>query len=275
MIWRLLEGQDVTPKYYVCGCPKHGLHLAAMLVQGYVNPMPPSIYNENHWNGTFQFNSFAPVWRAMDRWFFIASRLRQGYYYQGHVGWRQDVADFLRLARVGFVFIYRDLRDVAVSMAHHIASNDNNMARHPAKGAFHALRSFDETLAACITGMGPLPGVVGLWELYSNWLDEDWVLSIRYEDALADPEETAGRIIKYGLHKIIDDIWEDRLIVEQSKVSETTADMVALAKRTDISPTFRKGQPGEWREVFKDRHLQLFDEVGGNEWLMKMGYEVA
>lgn len=275
MLWRLLEGQDVEPKYFVCGCPKHGLHLGAALVQGYVNRMPASIYNQNHWCGTFQFNSFAPVWQEMARWFFLASRLQQGYYYQGHVGYRRDVADFLRLSRASFVFIYRDLRDVAVSMAHHIMSADNVRNKHYGKAAYKCLGGYSDVLLACITGLGGFPGVVGLWELYASWLDEEWALCIRYEDALADLEGAAKSIAEYGLHRITDGIWEVPLRVDAAKMEATVKDMVALAQRTDLSPTFRRGQPGEWREVFTDVHREAFDTFGGNAWLDRLGYEVG
>jgi hypothetical protein len=272
MIWQLLEGQDVTPKYFVCGCPKHGLHLAAALVQGYVRPMPPNIYNDNHWIGTFRFNSFAPVWQEMERWFFVVSRLQQGHYYQGHVGWRQDVADFLRLSRVAFVFIYRDLRDVAVSMAHHIMSNDNKKSHHPAKGAYHALGGFDEVLAACITGLGEFPGVVGLWELYAGWLNEEWTHCIKYEDAVADLEASAEGIVEYGLGQITRGIWESRCPVERSIFDRKVKQMATLAGRTDLSPTFRKGLPGEWQESFTEAHKDLFKKHDPDNWLKRLGY---
>ena len=59
MIWQLRKGRDVMPKFVVSGCPKHGLHLAAGMVEGVVEKHPDSIYNANHWIGTYQFNSFA------------------------------------------------------------------------------------------------------------------------------------------------------------------------------------------------------------------------
>lgn len=271
MIWQMLEGRDVTPKYMVCGCPKHGLHLAAGLVNGYVRPVPSSIYNQNHWIGTFKLNSFTPVWQEMERWFFMASRLQQGYYYQGHIAHRQDIADFLRQSRTAFVFIYRDLRDVAVSMAHHIMSDDSG-SKHPAKNAYRALGGFPEILTACIEGMGPFPGVVGLWELYAGWLQERFILSVKYEDALKDLQNTADKIVEYGIDQITRGIWESTFRVEKAKFNTITKQMVALATRTDLSPTFRKGQPGEWEKSFDPKHKELFKQVDKTGWLNRLGY---
>lgn len=271
MIWQLLEGRDVTPKYMLCGCPKHGLHLLSGLVQGYVRPLEPSIFNQNHWTGTFKLNSFAPVWQEMERWFFMASRLQQGFYTQGHIGYRPDISDYLRLSRVAFVFIYRDLRDAAVSMAHHILRSDDD-SRHPAKNTFKALGGFDDILMACIKGLGPYPGAVGLWELYSKWLQQDWILSIKFEDAIANLEATATSIIEYGLDQITRGIWEAPFVVEASKRDVFVKQMVAIAQRKDLSPTFRNGVAGEWQEVFKPEHKAAFKETDKAGWLQQLGY---
>ena len=274
MIWRLLEGEDVTPKYLVSASPKHGLHLAEGLLQAYVQPVPSSIYNKNHWLGTFRYNSFVPDVVEMGRWFFLASRLRQGHYYKGHVGWYAEIADFLDKARIAHVFIYRDLRDVAVSLAHHVTCDGGRANLHPAPAAYRALGGFDEVLAACITGMGPFPGVVDMWEFYAPWLDDKQTHYVRYEDTLADLEGTARGIVEYGLRRIVEGIWEVPLQLDEKRASATVAKMAQQASRTDLSPTFRKGQPGEWREVFTKRHKMLFKEAGGNEALERMGYEV-
>jgi len=38
------------------------------------------------------------------------------------------------------------------------------------------------------------------------------------------------------------------------------------SERTDLSPTFRKGQPGEWREAFKLGHKVAFRERDSEGW---------
>ena len=273
MIWRLLEGQDVQPKFVVNACPKHGLHLLAMLVEGAVDRMPESIYNANHWAGTYRWNSFIPEWRPMERWFFLMSRLRQGYYTQGHVGWRQDVNNYLKLSRMAHVFVYRDLRDAAVSMAHHVLSSDEKRNYHPAKAMYRALGGFDDVLTAVICGLGPFPGAVALFESYAPWLDEEWVHLIRFEDAIEDLEGTARGILEYGLDQITRDLWEVEFRVEGALFDRVVQAMVASAAQKEKSPTFRKGEPGEWQEVFTGRHRDLFKKCDANGWLVRLGYE--
>ena len=277
MIWKLLEGQDVTPKYLVNGCPKHGLHLLAMMVEGsHVSPMPGSIFTDRNWTGTFRDFSFGLRWQDMERWCFIMSRLQQGFYYRGHVGYREDISEFMRLGRVAHVFIYRDLRDVAVSHAFHVLRKEPGRFNHIAKPMYWAMEQaggFDAVLSAVIEGLGPFPGTVKLWEAYAPWLDQDWVHAVRFEDAIDDLKGAAAGILEYGMDQITRGIWEDRLSVEGSLFEQSVECMANSAARKQMSPTYRHGVAGDWREYFKDEHRALFKETGGGEWLMRLGYE--
>ena len=276
MIWQLLEGQDVMPKYLVNGCPKHGLHLLAMMAEGAVNPTPDSIYTDRNWVGTFGDFSFGLRWQNMERWFFIMSRLQQGHYYRGHVGYRQDISDFLRLGRVAHVFIYRDLRDVAVSQAHHVLRKEPGRFNHIAKPMYWVLEAsggFDAVLSAIIKGVGPFPGVVQLWEAYAPWLEQDWVHHVRYEDAIDDLQGTASGILEYGIDQITRNIWEDRFSVEGRLFEQTAQIMANTAARKETSPTYRHGVAGDWKEAFTSEHKALFKQQDRAGWLVRLGYE--
>ena len=276
MIWRLYQDRDILPAFVASGCPKHGLHLLALMVEGVAEKHPASIYNSNHWHGTYMFDSFTLNQQPMERWFFLMSRVQQGYYVQGHLGHRQDVADFLRLSRAAHVFIYRDLRDVAVSMVHHALDDDNDRCKHPAKGMYRAIRDQQgegAVLSAIIEGIGPFPGVVKLWEAYAGWLDEEATHAVKYEDALADPVSVAGGILEYGLGQVTRDIWEVEHRVERSLFDQAVERMAGLSKRTDLSPTFRKGKAGGWRDVFEEHHKYLFKQQDHHGWLVRLGYE--
>lgn len=275
MIWRMYEGPDVMPKFVACGCPKHGLHLLAMMIEGCVARHPESIYNRNHWIGNHMFNSFTLAEQKMGRWFFMASRLQQGQYMQGHISYKPDISDFLRKSRVAFVFIYRDLRDVAVSMMYHALDDDKNKFKHPAKGAYRALREQDgedAVLSAIIEGMGPFPSVVKLWDAYAPWLGQAWVHSMKYEDILEDRQAAAEGILEYGMDQITRDIWEVPFRVEKSVFDQAVTSMVNLSQQTGLSPTFRKGGHGGWREHFTDEHKELFKQHDPG-WLVRLGYE--
>ena len=55
----------------------------------------------------------------------------------------------------------------------------------------------------------------------------------------------------------------------------TTNVMVEEMARKDPSPTFRKGNSGEWREHFTPKVKAAFKAQGGGDWLQQYGYEAA
>ena len=276
MIWRLLEGREVLPKYLLNGAPKHGLHLLVMLAGGVCEALPRSIYNANAWAGTYRHNSFTHDWLETDLWSFLLARLQQGQYAKGHLGWRQDVSDFLRMSRMAHVFITRDLRDVAVSQAHHVLSASERLQHHPGKDMYRTIEyqdGFDGVLEAIITGIGPFPGVCDLFEAYAPWLEEEWVHHVKFEDALEDLEATAKGMLTYGIEQFTDGIWQDRFVVETALFDQAVSRMVAMASTKEASPTFRHGVAGDWETAFKDRHVELFKEHDRGQWLVQLGYE--
>lgn len=271
-----MEGRDVTPKYLLNGAPKHGLHLLVMLAEGICTALPRSIYNGDAWAGTFKQNSFTHQWQEMDRWFFLLSRLQQGQYVKGHFGWREDVNTFMRLSRMAHVFITRDLRDVAVSQAHHVLAGPDKLRHHPGKDMYKTIEmesGFDGVLEAIITGTGPFLGVCDLFEPYAHWLDEEWVHHIKFEDALEDLGATAKGMLSYGIDQFTRDIWQDRFVVEGALFEQATKKMATMAGVKEASPTFRHGVAGDWVTAFKDRHVQLFKEHDRGQWLVQLGYE--
>jgi hypothetical protein len=257
------------------GCPKHGQHLLVMMAAGVCEALPASIYNDGPTLGTFWYNSFTTQWLDLERWYFLMSRVQQGQYVKGHIGWTESVARFMEQARMAHVFITRDLRDVAVSQAYHILSGDETNNRHPAKAMYRAIekeQGFDGVLEAVITGVGPFPGVSELFEAYAPWLEERNVHHVKFEDALEDLEGTAAGMLGYGIEQFTSGIWEDRYVVDKGEFDKTAAGMVNIAAQKERSPTFRHGVAGDWEALFKDRHVSLFKAHDRGQWLQQLGY---
>jgi len=278
VIWRLLEGRDVLPKFVVNGCPKHGQHLVVMLAAGVCDPMPSSIYNNGPTLGTFCYNSFTHQWLDLERWYFVIARLQQGQYAKGHIGWTESVARFMEQSRMAHVVITRDLRDVAVSQAYHVLSGDDSNNRHPAKAMYRAIEKvdgFDGVLEAVITGVGPFPGVCDLFEAYAPWLEERNVHHVKFEDAIEDLQGTAAGMLSFGIEQFTAGIWEDRFVVDKTEFDKTAARMANVAAQKEHSPTFRHGVSGDWEVYFKDQHVRAFKEHDRGQWLVQLGYETS
>lgn len=273
MLWHLLQDDGLKPKYLASGLPKSGLHLVTAMLRGVCLPMPQTIFATSDWWGTFQWNSFSDQWNDWDRQAYLFSRLQHGFFYKGHVGWRPDIAEYIRLTGTAHVFIYRDLRDVCVSQTFHILSDDNERFKHVGKMAYRMLGGFGDVLLAVIEGLGGFTGVIKRWALYAPWLDEDWTLALRFEDILADRDAAARRILEYGMDRYLRLFQTVPLRVEGEIFDHCVAAMVENSHDPAASGTFRKGTAGQWVEHFEERHKQAFKAHGGGEWLVRLGYE--
>ena len=203
--------------------------------------------------------------------FYRMASLRPGQYLRSHAAYREDFASFIDLCGVSHVFMYRDLRDVAVSHAHHVISAKPG-EDHTSKATYRLMGSFDDVLMSIIKGIGGFTGLMERWEQFAPWLECEWVHCVKFEDAIADREQTARDILLYGINRINDCFDLDWKIYPE-KFEEAVQEMVKTSHRTELSQTFRKGQPGEWRETFKKKHVKAFKKTDKAGWLVKLGYE--
>lgn len=262
----------VRPRYVVSALPKSGLHLFVGMIQAICEPMPGHFLHHNGpWWGTFDGHSFTSQWGDIERQLRLASFLQPGKFFRGHVGYLPEVERFLFHMGVAHVFIYRDLRDVAVSQTFHVRSTEDDRFIHPAK-QFYQSMSFDDALSAVIAGAGPYTGVMERWEFYAPWLDVEWVHKVRFEDALADREAVARDILDYGLRRTLGGFDAD-LKVDRDNYTEAIKAMVEASQNTGASVTFRTGKVGGWREHFTEEHKRLFKESDASGWLVTLGYE--
>ena len=257
----------VNPKIYLNGFPKSGLHLAALmtlcLVEEEAYKWP--------WAGTFKWNSWTNDWSHDWQIYQRLARLREGAYLKAHAGYREDVERFLFQIGAQVAFIYRDLRDVAISQSFHVI-NESEDAMHPDKELYRALPTQEERIIACINGIDKYPGIIDRWELYAPWLDVEWVHKMQYEDMRLNPFTTSQKFTRYVYERMayVNGI---KLEMSPEKINAQACRMVMLMEQRDVSPTYRRGIPGEWAQHWTDKIDKAFTEVGGHDWNRKLGYE--
>lgn len=272
MLWQQVSDEGLQPKLYLNGFPKAGLHLLMLLARAMLEPMSCSPLRDGTWAGALSLNGFGGDLLPLERALYKMSELCPGFYLKGHCGYSGEIERFMYYSGFAHVFIYRDLRDVAVSQVHHALSMKDT-SHHPAKDMFREM-GFDDALAAVIEGLGPMPGIVERWEMYAPWLDVDWVHCVKFEDILADREGEARKMLTYTIERLMAVLrhFGVRLRTDQGCFDEAVADMVRLSQQTVLSPTFREGKVGGWQKVFADRHRELFSAHGGDMWLERLGY---
>ena len=271
-LFRPIPIDRYKPRLYLNGFPKAGLHLLEQMTQVLVEPSRIG-QSGNEWLGTFMHRSWTNEHKDLRQFLWRLSCLRHGEYAKGHCGYWDEIERLMWYANIGQVFVYRDLRDVAVSVAHHVTS-DNPQLAHEHKSLFQMME-FDDVLMAVINGIGPYPGVIERWELYAPWLEVEWVLKVKYEELTIDPEAWAEIILHYAVANATR-LLETRIgsmVIPLDTERELVRRMVAAAQDTSKSITFRRGQPGEWREVFKPEHIAAFKQADAAGWLVRLGYE--
>ena len=271
MLWQQVPMRQVLPKYYLNGFPKSGLHLVALMISPLIRPMPPGDLRKNEWVGTFTNHSWTLNRTDLSPQLYCLAGVEPGHYMKGHAGYVEEFEQLMRYAAIAHVFVYRDLRDVAVSQAHHWVSANERQHRHEDKGFFRKME-FADVLAAVIEGLGPYPSIFDRWAEYAPWLEKDDVLALRFEELRSDPADGARRIVEHGV-KTLAQATKVGLRVDPEAGQRVVDRMVEASQQTHLSPTYRKGDTGGWRDEFDDRHVELFKRCDIGDWLVQLGYE--
>jgi hypothetical protein len=95
-----------------------------------------------------------------------------------------------------------------------------------------------------------------------EWLEEDRVLSVRFEDLILNRDQTLSDILEYI----------ESYGVSFSVERELAVRVMRRAIQPKKSGTFRKGQPGNWQDHFTTENKQKFKATAG-DLLVRLGYE--
>jgi hypothetical protein len=266
---------DIAPRIVVNGFPKAGTHLALILVAVLAEPWQEDNDGRIYHFGTFRHGSWSHEW--MNPWNSCQMALYQPAktWIIGHAGWFPALQRAYERRGSCKVFIYRDLRDVAVSMVYHIENTDENKDwRHSERDLYMAMPDREARLLAIINGVGHDPGLVKRWERYAPWLDVDWVHAIKFEDVITNHARMAEEALQYCILRTAEASGVPATLRFEDYIRMVDKTVAMLSKPKDHSSTYRKGKAGGWREEFTPAVHDAFDAAGGNEWLDKMGYEV-
>ena len=244
------------PPVFVNSFPKSGTHLLYQVVQvlptqefrAFIASQP-----------TFPFRE-----RSKEKLLVLLDRIVPGELLRGHLYYAPEYEHLLKIKQVVHYFIYRDLRDVAVSEAYYLTYMNRWHRLHP---YFKRLPNDAARISLSIVG---LPDDVGIY--YPNigkrfmrfwqWLETNNVLAMQFEDLISPHKEDVIRnIFSYYAKRTYRDI-----------------DIDCLVKRAinNINPnrphTFRSGKAGRWKDVFLPIHRQQMDNVAG-DILVALGYK--
>lgn len=197
-----------------------------------------------------------------------------GSVYVGHVPYSEKVERWLRDNNVKQLFIYRDPRDVCVSLYHYIMKNKEK--KHAYYNMYNSFGSNDLRLMRAIVGYGngekefncsadSIPSINHLYEAYVPWVqhNESEILSVRYEDLVSEV--------------LLQDKIIENIIFFVNPYIKNTGHLREVKKKgmdPTKSHTFRKGCKGEWKNEFESAHIEAFKKVFDQKMLSDLGYEL-
>ncbi len=186
----------------------------------------------------------------------------------------EEIKQILQEFDCKVIFIYRDLRDVAVSHARWV-TKEPRIFLHK---YYSQLNNFDQQLMCSIKGV-PVgtpfgsnisqPDIGQDFSRWQGWINEPTALAVKFEDLVGERgggyEETRIETI----HKIINYLNID-LSLEELK--NNFASTVMNPKESNTFIKGGKGQLGGWTTVFNPEHKTAFKQVAW-DLLINLKYE--
>lgn len=164
-------------------------------------------------------------------------------------------------ARVPYVILYRDLRDVCVSDYHYMNLTPWN-TRYELVSNMTLSQYIDQFHK---NGLADFCKWIDLWD---QKRDKKRSLLVRYEDMLEDPHGTLKKILNvYELPATDERVNE---MVEKNTFTKLSGGRERGQEKT--SSFFRKGKAGDWKNHFTQEQADKYMDVAG-DWFVRHGYE--
>jgi hypothetical protein len=251
------------PVLFANSFPKSGTHLLTQVLQGFPH-IGPAV--DSGLPAVITFAGDTGRARPLEAILTDLARFQPGDVGYGHLHATPQVTAHLRQPGFAAYFILRDPRDVVVSHVHYVAEMEPGHIHH--RYYTEQLHSFDERLRASILGLPhpeiPFPDLRLRFEPYLGWLELPEVLTLRFEDFLADRRGSLGQVLDHAVRRGF------TLQVKPERALEILEEGINPSR----SPTFRSGKAGGWVKHFTPELITLFKDVTG-DLLIRLGYETG
>ena len=238
--------------------PKSGSHLLTQVLYGltslgpFINPGFPPVNRDEANQPLSDENVFTNIYRM------LPGDIRYGYIHA-----KEPYLSLLTQPEQATIFLYRDPRDMLVS---HVFYATDLYEGHGMNRYYAQLDNVEARLNAAIEGVTDpefsLSNVRERYESYLGWFAQPDVLCLRFEDLILEQDIALARLLGYLEVRGLDPAVSRNQAVEMLKA------VIAPQK----SGTFRKGEPGNWREHFTPENKKRFKDIAG-DLLVELGYE--
>jgi len=246
-----LEEYAATPPVLANSFPKSGTHLLDQIVDALPQRRNYGAFLSSM-TSSFQFRprNLASVAR------FIGTTT-PGELVRAHLFFDEDYARELKALNFVHYFIIRDLRDVVLSEANYLRSQNR---WHRLHRYFRQAPTLEDAITLSIRGFPELapridyPDIGRRFEKYAGWLDHPDVFVVRFEELTSNRrQEALCGMADFSAAR-------SQMPVDVEKLADAMAANIDPLR----SHTFRKAKSGGWREQFTAEHRRLFENVAGD-----------
>jgi sulfotransferase 6B1 len=259
-------GKRKIPLIICNSYPKSGTHLLYQILY--------SIPELQKWNDIVSVQALCGVMNSASHVRWKISSAPDASIVRSHLMHCKEICQILEQEYCKKLFIYRDLRDIAVSHARWVVK-EPKIFLHP---IYVNKITFDEQLMSSIKGTpvgSPFgsnlsqPDIGQDFLRWKGWINDSETLAIKFEDLVGERggESEDKRI--HTVEKILDHL-EIKISPELVRAQFTSTVM-----NPQESHTFQKGgqgSTGNWKKYFTNEHKSAFKKVAG-DLLIDLGYE--
>ncbi|MBN8207251.1 sulfotransferase domain-containing protein [Bacillus sp. NTK071] len=250
---------DRLPPFLMSSIPKSGTYLLHQILTGL-----PGISSDRTRSKLFFTNSLLPETYIDDHKNRL-SQLPENEFGLGHIRYSSTYAQLLKELQMKHVFIYRDPRDVCVSLSYFIK---DKWKTHPLHNDFNTLfQTNKQRHLGIINGVpGKWPGFNAYFHHYYEWLNHAETHHVSYEELVINEQSKEKAIMN-----IIEFLWEG--LTPPMSYRDMYSQVVQNINPS-TSNTFRSGKIGGWKQEF-DSEIKLAFKANANHLLLKFGYEAT
>ncbi|WP_286230706.1 sulfotransferase domain-containing protein [Neobacillus mesonae] len=248
------QSQSLSP-FLLSSVPKSGTHLLHQLLIG----MPDVFMDINDESKKFFLSIGMNQRKKLIDHRNRLKKLSANEFGFGHVVFSNQYAALLQELNMKHVFIYRDPRDVLVSLSYFIK---DLWVDHPLHFAFNTKYLTTKSRMLVLLRKGKLPFYRG-YEPYYRWSNHKNTFSLSYEDLMISKESREQK-----LRDLVNYLWEDSPPIPLNDIINKMEQNIDPKS----SYTFRKGKIGNWKDEFDDEMKQIFKKQAG-QLLITYGFE--
>lgn len=251
--------QSDLPPFLVSSVPKSGTHLMHQIITG----IPEIKHDISKAESKFFIDHHTKNLDIFRDHMYRLGQIKPNHFGLGHVFYSETYAYMLHRLQLKHIFVYRDPRDVLVSLAYFIPSKWNE---HPLFQRFRdEVTDTKDRMLVLLEGVGELWHDFDAWNRpFFNWILDPNTLSISFEELMRSEQSRRAALLS-----VVDYLWE-------GSKSPDSYSLLIRGMEANIDPTrsrtFRNGQIGSWRSEFDEEVTRKFKEVAGG-LLIDFGYE--